>query len=52
MQVTGGFYRGESAVGFTAAHRLRVAIPVILFGGIAAAGGADYVGKAGVGVEF
>jgi autotransporter adhesin len=52
VQVTSGFFHGETAVGITAAHRLNLALPVVVFGSYANAGGSEQVGKVGAGVEF
>ena len=52
VQVSGAVFHGEGAGAVTAAHRFRTAVPVVLFGGVAFAGGSEIVAKAGLGVEF
>lgn len=52
VQVTTGFFRGETAVGVTAAHRLNFAAPVVVFGSYANGGGNEHAGKIGAGFEF
>jgi autotransporter adhesin len=45
-------YRGEAGVGFTAAHRLRTSIPVVLNLGYANGGGQEHIVRGGIGFEF
>jgi hypothetical protein len=52
LQVSSGFFGGETAVALTAAHRLNLSVPVVLFGSYANGGGSEHVGKVGAGFEF
>ena len=47
-----GFFGGETGVGVNVAHRLNFAMPVIIHGGYANAGGNEHVGRAGLAFEF
>lgn len=51
VQMTTGFFHGESAVGITAAHRLNLAMPLVVFGSYANSG-SEHVAKLGAGLEF
>ena len=45
-------YRGESGVGFTAAHRLQTSLPMVVNFGYANGGGQEHIVRGGVGFEF
>jgi trimeric autotransporter adhesin len=50
--VTGGFYRGESAVGVNLAHRFAFWPALVAYGSVATAGSSDTGGKVGASLEF
>jgi autotransporter adhesin len=50
--VTGGFYRGESAVGFNIAHRFAGWPALVGYGSVSTAGSGDVGGKVGASFEF
>jgi autotransporter adhesin len=51
VSLTSGFYHGETGVGIAVAHRLKTAIPIIVYGGYANSGG-ENIGRVGTALEF
>ncbi len=50
--VSGGFFKSESAVGVSAAHRFYTMPSLVVFGSFATAGGNTNAGKVGASYEF
>jgi autotransporter adhesin len=52
VQVSGGFFEGQSAAAATFAYRFNTAMPAVLFGSVGNGGGNEWGGKVGLGVEL
>ena len=52
FSVNSGFYQGRSGAGFGFAHRLDVAVPLMVHGGYSNGGGSAHIGRVGMAVEF
>jgi hypothetical protein len=51
VSLTSGFFHGETGVGVAVAHRLKTAMPIIVYGGYANSGG-ENIGRVGTALEF
>jgi autotransporter adhesin len=52
VSLNSGFFHGEAGVGVAVAHRLNLAVPLIVHGSYASAAGTEHVGRAGLAFEF